>query len=62
MLFWICEYLNCALCVCSPSEKPSESIGMVNGETLKQVNILGCLLSVCPHVVLKLCLSSGTSQ
>uniref|UniRef100_A0A674P6V5 CCR4-NOT transcription complex subunit 4 n=1 Tax=Takifugu rubripes TaxID=31033 RepID=A0A674P6V5_TAKRU len=37
----------------SPSDKPPESIGMVNGETLKQVNIWGCLLSVCPEVVFK---------
>lgn len=29
-------YLN-VTCVCSPSDKPPESIGMVNGETLKQV-------------------------
>lgn len=50
-LLWIFEDLKCSLCVCSPSDKPPEAIGMVNGETLKQVNILGCLLSVCPRVV-----------
>lgn len=26
--------------MCSPSDKPPESIGMVNGETLKQVKDL----------------------
>lgn len=45
-LFWLCKYLTCGLCVGSPSDKPPESIGMVNGETLKQVNIRECLLSV----------------
>lgn len=45
--------LSCRLCPCSPSDKPPESIGMVNGETLKQVNIWVCLLSVCPEVLFK---------
>uniref|UniRef100_H2V1X7 CCR4-NOT transcription complex subunit 4 n=1 Tax=Takifugu rubripes TaxID=31033 RepID=H2V1X7_TAKRU len=34
---WLSECLNCCLCPCSPSDKPPESIGMVNGETLKQL-------------------------
>lgn len=52
-LFGISEDLKCGLCVCSPSDKPPEAIGMVNGETLKQVNVLGCLfVCVCLSVLI----------
>ncbi len=34
--FFVYMYLNVTF-LCSPSDKPPESIGLVNGETLQQV-------------------------